>query len=318
MHTRRTPVRLLLPAVLLTAAAALAGCGSSSSSTASDSGSGSGDFGSVSISGDVGTEAKVAFDGQVTDQSTSTKVLTEGDGPVVANGDNVVLQTVIADGFTQKTAADSYQDGQPQVVPLTDSVPAIFKDALEGKKVGSRVAIYAPADKIFGAQGNPSLNIGNKDSVVIVLDIVGKPLDGPDGTSHASPSWAPKVVEKNGTVTGLNFAGTPKPNGALQVADLKTGTGDTVKSGQTIIVDYLGSVYKGKQPFDENFSKDPVSFQIGTGNVIKGWDQALVGKKVGSRVVIAIPPKDGYGSQAQTGIPANSTLYFVVDILGAF
>jgi peptidylprolyl isomerase len=317
VHTRRTPVRLLLPAVLLTAAAALAGCGSGSSSGSSDAGSGS-SFDSVKVSGDVGSAATIAFNGQVTDQSTSTKVLTEGTGPVVENGDDVVLQTVIADGYTQKTVADSYHDQAPQVVPLSDSVPSIFRSALEGKKVGTRVAIYAPADKIFGAQGNPTLQIGNKDAVVLVLDIVGKPLDGPDGASHRAPSWAPAVVEKKGVVSGLDFSGTPKPDGKLHVTTLRSGTGDTVKSGQTIIVDYLGAVYRGKKPFDENFSSDPVSFQIGTGKVIPGWDKALVGQKVGSRVLVEIPPKEGYGNKAQSGIPANSTLYFVVDILGAF
>jgi peptidylprolyl isomerase len=309
---RRTSLRLL-PAVLLAAAVALAGCGKSdSSSTASGSG-----WDQVSISGDVGSAATIAFKGQVTDQTTHTTVLKEGTGPVVQNGDDVILQTVIADGYTQKTAADSYKDQAPQVVPITDSVPEIFRSALVGKKVGSRVAIYTSADKVFGAQGNPTLQIGNKDAVVLVLDIVGMPLDGPNGASHKSPSWAPTVVEKNGVVTNLDFKGTPKPDGTLHSADLRSGTGAEVKAGQTIVVHYLGQVYKGAKPFDENFSSTPISFQIGANKVIKGWDQTLVGQKVGSRVILAIPPKDGYGSQKQTGIPANSTLYFVVDILWA-
>ncbi len=312
MLTRRSTVRLL-PAVLLTAAVALAGCGTSdSSSTASASG-----WDQVSISGDVGSAATLAFKGQITDQTTQTKVLKEGTGPVVQNGDDVILQTVIGDGYTQKTAADSYKDQAPQVVPITDSVPEIFRTALVGKKVGTRVAIYTSADKIFGAQGNPTLQIGNKDAVVLVLDIVGKPLDGPNGASHKSPSWAPAVVEKNGVVTNLNFKGTPKPDGTLHSADLRSGTGATVKAGQSIVVHYLGSIYGATKPFDENYSSTPIAFQIGAGKVVKGWDKTLVGQKVGSRVILAIPPKDGYGAQKQNGIPANSTLYFVVDILWA-
>jgi peptidylprolyl isomerase len=311
--TRRSTVRLL-PAVLLAAAVSLAGCGSSNSSSSTASSSG---WDGVTVSGDVGSAATIAFNGQVTEQTTTTKVLTEGTGPVVQNGDNVILQTVIGDGFTQKTAADSYKDRAPQVVPLTDSVPEIFRSAIEGKKVGTRVAIYTTGDKVFGPQGNPTLQIGNKDAVVLVLDIVGLPLDGPNGASHPSPSWAPKLVEKNGVVTNLDFKGTPKPDGKLHSAAIRSGTGDAVKAGQTIVVHYLGSVYGASKPFDENFSSAPISFQIGAGKVIKGWDQSLVGRKVGSRVMLAIPPKDGYGSQKQTGIPANSTLYFVVDILWA-
>jgi peptidylprolyl isomerase len=93
-----------------------------------------------------------------------------------------------------------------------------------------------------------------------------------------------------------------------------------VAKGQTIYARYLGEVYRGTKPFDENFSgTTPATFTIGTGNVIKGWDKTLVGQRVGSEVLLAIPPKDGYGSKGQpsAGIKGTDTLYFVVDILGA-
>ena len=94
-------------------------------------------------------------------------------------------------------------------------------------------------------------------------------------------------------MTSLDFAGTPKPDGKLRSAVLIQGTGATVKKGQTITVNYLGQVYKGKKPFDESYSKQPASFAIGTGAVISGWDKTLVGQKVGSRVILAIPPEGG-------------------------
>ena len=65
----------------------------------------------------------------------------------------------------------------------------------------------------------------------------------------------PKLVEKDGDVTGLDFTGPPKPDGKLHSAALIKGDGATVKKGQTITVDYLGQVYGGKKPFDESFSK---------------------------------------------------------------
>jgi len=273
----------------------------------------------VKISGDLGADPTVDFSGKVTDPTTTTKVLVNGDGQSIAQGDAVMIQTVIADGTTQKTVASSYKDKQPQVVTLSSQVSPIFLDALTGKKVGSRVLVYTSADKIFGDQGNASLGIGNKDVVLIVFDLVAKPLDKPDGKTKAAPSWAPKVVTTRGVVSGLDFAGTPKPDGKLKVAVVKTGTGDVVKKGQTIIVRYLGQVYRGKKPFDENFSKDLTSFPIGVGGVVKGWDKTLVGQRVGSQVLVAIPPKDGYGSKGQptAGIKGTDTLYFVVDILGA-
>ncbi|HET8665108.1 MAG TPA: FKBP-type peptidyl-prolyl cis-trans isomerase [Nocardioides sp.] len=319
MHTR-TSVRLLT-AAFVAAAVVLAGCGSDSSSNDSSSSSGNGKgWDSTEVSGAVGSGVTVKFNGEVTDSTQSTKVLEEGDGETVEQGDSLILQTVIADGTTQKTVASSYNDHQPQVVTLSSQVTKIFLDALSGKTIGSRVAVYAPAETVFGPSGNPQLGVSQKDPVMLVFDLLGKPLNGPDGKRHAAPSWFPKIGRTKGTISGLDFKGTPEPNGKLRSAALYDGTGPVVKKGQTIFVRYLGQVYGGKKPFDENFSgADPVSFQIGAGKVIKGWDKTLVGQHVGSEVVVAIPPADGYGKQgnSQAGIKGTDTLYFVVDILGA-
>jgi peptidylprolyl isomerase len=303
------------------AALTLAGCGSSNSSDSSSGDNGSGaSFDAVSISGDVGTDLTVKFNSALTDVKDQTKVLTQGSGDTVATGDSLIIQTVIADGTTQKTVASSYQDKQPQVVTLTSQVQAIFLNALKDKTVGSRVAVMAPGEEIFGPSGNAQLGVSQKDSVLIVFDILGKPLDKPDGTQHAAPSWAPKVESSKGVISGLDFAKAPKPSGKLRSANLYDGTGPVVKKGQTIFARYLGVVYGGKKPFDENFSGDaPATFQIGAGRVIKGWDKTLVGQHVGSEVLLAIPPAEGYGKKGQpsAGIKGTDTLYFVVDIVGA-
>jgi peptidylprolyl isomerase len=319
----RTPTHVrLLTAALVAAGLVLAGCGSGNSSdTSGDSGSGSGNgWDTASITGDVGTAATVKFNGEITDSTQTTKVLEEGDGESVKQGDSLILQTVIADGTTQKTVASSYQDHQPQVVSLSDQVTALFLDALSGKTIGSRVAVYAPADKIFGPTGNPQLGVSQKDPILILFDLVGKPLDKPEGKQHPAPSWAPKIERTKGVISGFDFSGTPKPDGKLRSATLYDGTGPVVEKGQTIFARYLGEVYGAKKPFDENFSgTDPATFPIGTGNVIKGWDESLVGQHVGSEVLLAIPPKYGYGKKGnpQIKVTGTDTLYFVVDIVGA-
>lgn len=320
MHTR-THVRLLA-AALVAVAVVLAGCGSNDSSNSDSSSSGGDALGwdTAEVSGEVGTEATVKFDGEVTDSTQSTKVLEEGDGDTVEEGDSLILQTVIADGTTQKTVASSYTDHQPQVVSLSSQVQKLFLDALSGKTIGSRVAVYAPAEAIFGAAGNPQLGISQKDPILIVFDLIGQPVTKPDGKKHAAPSWFPSIEKTKGVISGLGFKGTPKPGDKLRSASLFDGTGPVVKKGQTIFARYLGEVYDGKQPFDENFSgTDPAAFQIGAGAVIKGWDDTLVGQRVGSEVVLAIPPKDGYGKagKSDAGIKGTDTLYFVVDIVGA-
>ncbi len=144
---------------------------------------------------------------------------------------------------------------------------------------------------------------------------------GREGTEQKAPSWAPGLqADGNGGVTGLDFSKAPKPDGKLRSAALIQGKGAAVKAGQSITVNYLGQVYGAAKPFDDSYSRgEPTSFGIGTGGVIPGWDKTLVGATVGSRMILAIPPADGYGKQGnpQAGIKGTDTLYFVVDILAA-
>ncbi len=225
MH-RRTRLRLL-PVALVATAVVLAGCGSSnSSSPSSDASLG---LDSVKISGDVGADPTVAFSGQVTDPTTTTKVLIQGDGPTVEKDDAVFIQTVIADGYTQKTVASSYHDKQPQVVTLSSKVSPIFLDALAGKKVGSRIVVYTSADNVFGPQGNTSLGISNKDVVLIIFDLVKKPLDKPDGTTKPAPAWAPKLEKTKGVDLRARLRRHPE---ARRHAEGRGGQGRHRRRGQ--------------------------------------------------------------------------------------
>jgi peptidylprolyl isomerase len=317
---RRLPV-LLLPLVL---GATLVACGSDSGSDGGSDGddsSSSDALHGITITGDVGKAPEVKWDGKLEVKKTETTVVTEGDGAKVADGDQVSAHIWIGNGSTQKQAYSTYDEGQPQTIPASDDLNPVFKEAILGQTVGSRVAVTATATDAFGESGNAQMGIGNKDTVLFVVDLmnVSTPLDGPDGKKQAAPSWAPGVVTDGDKVTGLDFTGTPKPDGKLRSAALIEGSGDKVKKGQSITVNYLGQVYKGKKPFDESYSGEPASFAIGVGQVVPGWDKTLVGATVGSRMILAIPPADGYGDKGneQAGIKGTDTLYFVVDILAA-
>jgi peptidylprolyl isomerase len=303
---------LLVPALLV----ALTGCGSGSSSASADP------LDAVSITGDVGTKPTVAWNSDLKADDVQTKTLVKGDGATVEKGDTVSVQIWVGNGFDQKQAFSTYDSGGASPLKLDGSSSPVLENAIEGATIGSRIVVTTPADQIFGPQGNAQLNIGNKDPLLVIIDLISKPkppLKGPQGKALPAPSWAPKVVAKGGTVTSLDFAKTPKPDGKLRSADLIKGTGAVVKQGQSITVDYLGEVYGAKKPFDESYSKTPATFGIGTGQVISGWDKTLVGERVGSRVILEIPPKEGYGTQGQpsAGIKGTDTLYFVVDILAA-
>lgn len=105
----------------------------------------------------------------------------------------------------------------------------------------------------------------------------------------------------------------------LEVQVLEQGDGPAVEAGQTIEVDYLGQVWGGSI-FDNSYDRgSSIGFPIGVGRVISGWDGGLVGLNVGSRVLLSIPPHEGYGpnGNVRAGIRGDDTLVFVVDIIGA-
>ena len=105
------------------------------------------------------------------------------------------------------------------------------------------------------------------------------------------------------------------PSG-LKIEDVATGTGTQVKSGDTVTVNYVGSLENGTK-FDSSYDKNtPFTTQIGVGQVIKGWDEGIVGMKVGGKRRLIIPPALGYGEQEAGGvIPPNATLLFEVELL---
>ena len=101
----------------------------------------------------------------------------------------------------------------------------------------------------------------------------------------------------------------------LQYQDVKVGTGVEAKAGNTVSVHYVGTLQDGTQ-FDSSRDRNqPFEFVLGAGRVIKGWDEGVAGMKVGGIRKLVIPPGLGYGSQANGPIPANSTLYFEVELL---
>ncbi len=104
------------------------------------------------------------------------------------------------------------------------------------------------------------------------------------------------------------------PDG-LKIEDEKIGTGAEVKSGDTISIHYLGTLENG-QKFDSSYDRGtPFETQIGVGQVIKGWDEGVVGMKVGGKRKLTIPPSLGYGDQGAGSIPPNSTLIFEVELM---
>jgi len=182
-----------------------------------------------------------------------------------------------------------------------------------------------------------ALTVGGAAVVVLAL-VVGLIVWIGHSASHSTPAAARASADATPAPTaaassaafppvpaGADPALSKKPTvakGAGAVSKLKTttlipGTGAAVQSGQTISVNYVGATYADGKEFDSSWSRsEAFSFQVGAGKVIQGWDQGLIGVKVGSRVQLDIPADLAYGDNPSGGQPAGA-LRFIVDVLSA-
>lgn len=134
--------------------------------------------------------------------------------------------------------------------------------------------------------------------IVVTLVVMNRPANAPS----KSGSTSKQSTTQGGTVE-------------LKSTDEIVGTGAEAQAGQTVTVNYTGTLTDGTK-FDSSYDRSqPFSFQLGGGQVIKGWDQGVVGMKVGGKRKLTIPPDLGYGAQAVSTIPANSTLVFEIELL---
>ncbi len=274
----------------------------------------------VKISGEVGSAPKVTWVSQMDADEIEPTTLITGEGPKVADKDQVLTHLWIGNGFSQSESFSTYDEDATAELVTNDENLAPFLAAMDGATIGSRIAVTSSAENAFGEAGNAQLGIGNKDSVLVIIDLVSGIAEGPSGKRTPAPAWMPPMEFAKGDPAGFTFDGVPEPTKDLRKAVLLEGEGPVVEKGQAVVVRYLGQTFGGEAPFDENFSTgDPTSFGIGTGNVIKGWDQAIVGSTVGTRMVIEVPPDLGYGEAGNpdAGIKRTDTLVFVVDILAA-
>ena len=276
-----------------------------------------------SVSGDdPAVTPKVTF-GPLPVQVTATtvKTLKEGSGEESSEGSNVTVRQALflgKDGKQLDSNFDSKDTASFLLSANGNTIPGLLT-ALTGVKGGSRILYAIPPADAFGTSGRTEAGIAGSDDLVVVADIVSvsRPLTVATGTAVPPVAGQPTVTFDPTAGPTITVPKTDAPT-ALVNQNLIDGAGAEVKAGQTITVNYTGVVWADGTVFDSSWArKSPASFVIGQGQVIPGWDKTLVGKKVGSRVLLVVPPADGYGAQANGKIPANSTLVFVVDILDA-
>ena len=336
--------RLRRPAAALSAvlllATALAACGgdsgkgddsdskpASSSATSADADAeaeagGTGELDEVSFSGEVGESLSATWNSAVeAPESTTVTTLVEGTGDAVADGDTVSTYLYLGNGSTQEDLFSDYDNGAPESIPNNGQIGEVFSQLFASSTYGSRVVAVTTPAALFGASADDNqFGVDADDALVVVADLVEKEATAPtptDDQAHdASPGAQPSVVEKGGKPTGLDFSGIEEPalDTPVQRVVLEVGTGAAVKESDTVTVNYLGATYQAKEPFDESFSGEPLTSSLG--GLIPGWSIGLAGVKVGSRVLLQIPPAFGYGAQGSgESIPGNATLWFLIDVV---
>jgi FKBP-type peptidyl-prolyl cis-trans isomerase len=314
---RRAAALVVIP---LIAAAAVAGCGSSSSSKPTTPTVASND--AVTATGSFGATPKVTIPAKKAAASLYTKTLIPGTGAKLTTADTLEGNFVLYDwsGTTHKLLGSTYGSGGPTLF-AGQMLPGL-ETALIGQKIGSRVIAVIPPKDAFGSSGNSQIGVKGTDTLVFVIDMVKlySNTAGVPGKQTSDGGGAlPTVTTATGKspVVSIPAANPPK---TLQVDPLIKGTGAKVKSGQEILVQYTGVIWRTKKVFDSSWSRsEPYTTAIGVGQVITGWDKGLVGQNVGSRVMLIVPPADGYGStgQSSAGIKGTDTLVFVIDIIAA-
>ena len=314
-------VTTVLSAAVLASALVLSGCGEETAPSAPTSAA----LSAVTVEGaDAEKAPTVTVDAPITVSRTESKVLTEGTGAVVADDDLVSIQAIILNGRDGKQAHSTWETGAVGLDLGAQDLFGSFKSQLPGQKIGSRVLITSTPADAFGEQGNPDLSMEADDPVVFVVDVVGatKVLAQAEGTAVAPKAGLPTVTMNEGEPATITVPKGAKAPAKTVVQPLITGEGAAVKAGQTVRVAYTGALLKDGSVFDSSASRPEqpyFDFAVGQGQVIKGWDTGITGQKVGSRLLLVIPPAEGYGEAGSPPkIAGTDTLVFVVDILAAY
>ena len=329
---RRRSLLIAVPAGLAT----LAACGDdkSDSSKASDSASPSasatsaapapkivdGPLPAVTGGTKFGTKPTVAKGTGDPSKDLAVKTLIAGGGQTVAENDYVEAHYLGQIWNTAKVFDNSYDRKTPLVIQLAEgSIIDGWRYALTGKKVGSRVQFSVPPTWGYGKEGNAQAGIKGTDTLVFVVDV--------QGTFNANSSAKGTKVPQNDAAlpkVGTNTDGKapsidiPKKDAPTKLVAnyIIEGDGAEVGAKDTVLVQYKGVFWDSGKEFDSTYGRKALT-SFGLQQVVKGWGQGLTGKKVGSRVLIVIPPKLGYGDNppSGSGIKKDSVLVFSVDIL---
>ncbi len=300
--------RLPAIAAALLLSLGLASCAGSSTPAASGDA-----LNGVEVSGEYGAAPTIEI-GDVAGlgEEMERRVEIEGDGEEITLDSTVAANLTVYDAGTK--AEESPYAPLGQVLDLTaEGIPGYLTGLFDGVTSGSRVVALIPAALLL--EGTANAGATDTPPALVVADVIEVPETRATGAEQASTQSLVTVTdaaEGAPQVTVVDGATAPDE---LVLETRKLGTGPVVAEGSSVVVQYTGVLFATGETFDSSWDRGTPA-QFSTTGVVDGFAQALVGQTVGSQVIAVIPPALGYKDQASETIPANSTLVFVVDILG--
>lgn len=257
----------------------------------------------VEVSGE-GADTKITVPADAKFADVERTVVSKGDGEDLVVNDLVSVQYQIVDAASG-TVLDSSARGENGTLPvlLDPNQSSLFVAALECEPVGSRIVLALPAKVLGDGQNN----------VVVYAEAVEQLPEVATGTPVDPTPGMPEVKLDDDGKPSITIPDGDAP-AETQVAVLKQGDGATVASGDLVVVQYLGVKWSDGKEFDSSWSRDAAPAQFQTTGVVTGFRKALEGQKVGSQVLVVMPPSDGYGASEGNELQ-NESLVFVVDIL---
>ena len=302
---------LAAPSAAAVSALLLAGCASgeaapSPSGTAAanlcDAAAASGSASdSVKVSGDVGEAAEATFDTPIAPEDLEVTVLDEGDGEAVEAGEFISYAMTAYNGETgEPLATVGYEPGE--LLPSQLSADTIQGQVFGCGHVGKRVVAAFPATESAGSE-------------VYVLDLLGTVPTAASGDAQEPVAGMPTVKLADDGAPSITIPEGEAPT-ETEIATLKQGDGYEIKKGDYALIQYTGVRWSNGETFDSTWDGGaPIAYP--TTNYVAGFQKALEGQKVGSQVLVVIPPAEGYGEGTINEEDLKGeTIVFVVDILG--
>ncbi len=318
MHKR---LAIVLAAAMLVSLSACAGTpfGSSGCTPAFASGSAS-DL--VRAAGPFGADPKAEFPTPLIAEETQVSTINAAEGDQLLAGQVVDFQVTVLDASNGEVlTASSYDPAQPvrrSIVPSTD----VLGEMTQCATVGSRVATATSVRSMFGDTDLSEFRLTAEDTLVVVVDIQNAFLGRANGVDQLAKAGFPSISLAPNGQPGFTIPNESAPTELLTTV-LKLGSGAVVEEGNEVVIHYTGVLWDTRTVFDSSWERGtPATFvalssETDPSGVVPGFAQALIGQRVGSQILVVIPPEFGYlPGQGPATVPEGSTMIFAFDILG--